>query len=129
MKLISGFDRLAESDIRYAEASKYVISNLKRLGDVSSRTGDIMTRLNEVERSRAAKISLRESFITGSPESRRELTMNLGAASGFVKSGGTAATFGVLAPMVQKAVLQGLRAFGDATVAGTGKSGNKIAED
>lgn len=128
--IITNLDNLAAatSDPRYVEASNYVSNALSKLGDVSSRTGDIMTRLNEVEASRAAKIGLRESFITGDSSTKRTLSTNLRTASAFIESGGNASTFGRLMPQVQKAVIEGLRSFGDATVAGTGKSGNKLAD-
>lgn len=129
-KIINNFDKLAQvtGDGRYVEASKYVVSALTKLGDVSSRTGDILTRINELERIRSARISLKESLITGDSSSRRQLLSNLSAARGFISTGGNEATFEKLTPRIQKAVVEGLRSYGDIPLY-KGKTGNQLADN
>lgn len=127
-KLLSTFqDNLAKTgDPRYKIAIDNVRHGLEKLADSTGRTRDIMEKIGELETSRNAKIGFTEKVITGSPKDARELLFKANFAKAFVSSN---ADFEKSNPKVQAAVIEGLRAFGDAIIPGKGKSGNKIADE
>jgi len=120
----------AASDVHkgaYAIAINDVIDRLKILADVSGRTSDIMTRLNEVEQSRASKLGVLEEFFGGDIEQRRQIARETMAAQMAVRRGSLLRLPNI---EMQQMAVAGLRRFsGVENFMGTGKTGGQLLED